>query len=169
MATAAQRQHVKALCDNFHAHAGQLLYPPQDHRQRQDATDWALSEHQLLTLLQNRATVMFDCSETAAWWFKCAGLWPFGSSPGFTGTWFDWLGKYAYTNAKQALVAAPVIFGRYPGHHMGVVYEPDPKHGDPLIDGHGRPGYDRRRLSDLTAEQSSMGHPGVTFLSIAHL
>lgn len=168
MATNAQRAHVKALCNDFAANAARLLYPPGDIRQRQDSEDWAMSETQLLTVIEHGGTAMLDCSETAAWWFRCAGLWPFGT-PGFTGTWFDWLGRYAYTNAKQALVAAPVIFGRNPGHHMGVVYEPDPKHGNPLIAGHGRPGFDIRTLSDLEAEQAEMGYPGVTFLSIAHV
>ena len=167
MATDAQRNHVKHLCNVFKAHANQLLYPPHDWRQRQDATDWALSEQQLVTLLAHGGQVMFDCSETESWWFKCVGLWPF-HNPGFTGTWLDWL-KVHYTNPKGAFLAAPVIFGAYPGHHMGVVYEPDPKHGDPLIAGHGRPGFDIAPLSQIAASQAAMGHPGVTFCSIAHL
>ena len=168
MATTAQRQHVKHLCDVFKAHAPQLLYPPHDWRQRQDATDWALSEQQLETLLAQHLSVMLDCSEAAAWWFKCTGLWPFHFA-GYTGTWVEWLAKYKYTNAKDAGLAAPVIFGGGTGHHMGVVYEPDSVHGDPLIAGHGRPGFDIVRLSALAAEQAAMGYPGYAFYSIAHL
>lgn len=168
MATIAQRQHVKHLCDLFEKHQAHLLYPPHDWRQRQDATDWAMSEHQLTTLLEHGSTVMFDCSEAASWWFKCAGLWPF-TNPGYTGTWFDWLGRHAYTDGKLAGLAAPVIFGHQPGHHMGVVYKPDPVKGNPLIAGHGRPGFDIRPLHDLAASQAASGHPGYTFLSIAGL
>lgn len=168
MATLAQRQHVKRLCDVFAAHAHLLLYPPGDVRQAQDSRDWHLSEHQLEVLLEHGDMIMLDCSESASWWFKCAGLWPF-SQAGFTGTWFDWLGRHAYTDAKLALLAAPVIFGRYPGHHMGVVVKPDPVKGNPLIAGHGRPGFDIRPLSELAASQAGSGHPGVTFLSIAGL
>lgn len=168
MATTAQRQHVKTLCDVFKAHAGHLLYPPGDVRQRQDATDWALSEHQLELVLASGGTVMFDCSETVAWWFKCAGLWPF-SYPGYTGTWLNWLGRHKYTDARHALLAAPVVFGGGTGHHMGVVYKPDPFHGNPLIAGHGRPGFDIVPLEQLAASQAAEGHPGVTFLSIGAL
>jgi len=168
MATVAQRQHVKHLCDVFQAHARLLLYPPHDWRTRQDATDWHLNETQLTTLLEHGQSVSFDCSETVSWMFKCVGLWPFGYA-GFTGTWMDWLGKHAYTDPRQAELAVPVIFGRYPGHHMGVVYRPDPVKGNPLVAGHGRPGFDIRRLTDLAAEQAASGHPGVTFLSIAGL
>lgn len=168
MATTAQRQHVKHLCDVFNAHKAQLLYPPHDWRQRQDSTDWALSEQQLEAVLAKHLSVMLDCSETASWWYKCVGLWPF-HLPGYTGTWLEWLANYKYTNAKDAGLAAPVIFGPGTGHHMGVVYEPDVKHGDPLIAGHGRPGFDIVRLSVLADEQRAMGYPGYTFLSIAHL
>lgn len=168
MATNAQRQHVKHLCDVFNAHARQLLYPPGDVRRRQDAIDWALSEQKLETILDHEGSIELDCSATASWWFKCVGLWPF-DNPGYTGTWVEWLAKYKYTNAKDAGLAAPVVFGEGTGHHMGVVWRPDAKTGDPLIAGHGRPGFDIRKLSDLAAEQKAMGHPGVTFLSIAHL
>jgi hypothetical protein len=168
MASTAQRQHVKKLCDLFHAHAGQLLYPPDDNRQALDGFDWNLTEAELTTKLQTGKQIEFDCSETTAWWYKCAGLWPF-TNPGYTGTWVDWLGKYRYTNARAAGLAAPVIFGPGTGHHMGVVWKPDPKGGNPLIAGHGRPGFDIRTLNDLAAEQSAMGHPGVAFYSIAHL
>lgn len=168
MATTAQRLHVHALCDVFKAHAGHLLYPPHDWRQRQDALDWSLSEHQLTTLLGNESSVMFDCSETASWMFKCVGLWPFGY-PGYTGTWLQWLGKGRYTDGRLAGLAAPVIFGGGTGHHMGVVYKPDPVKGNPLIAGHGRPEFDIQPLNVLADEQAASGHSGVTFLSIAAL
>lgn len=166
--TTAQRQHVKHLCDLFHAHAGDLLYPPGDVRTRQDSYDWSLSEHQLEVLLDHGASVMLDCSETASWMYKCVGVWPFGN-PGYTGTWLDWLGKHRYEDAKLAGLAAPVIFGGGTGHHMGVVYKTDPVKGNPLIAGHGRPGFDIRPLSELAASQAASGHPGVTFLSVAGL
>lgn len=168
MATIAQRQHVKHLSDVFNAHKSQLLYPPGDVRTALEWHDWHLSEQQLELVLQHRGSVMLDCSDTASFWFKCAGLWPF-ANPGYTGTWIEWLGRYAYTNAKQALLAAPVVFGPGTGHHMGVVHDPDPKHGDPMIAGHGRPGFDIVPLSALVAEQTRMGYPGYRFLSIAHL
>ena len=162
MATVAQRQHVKSLCDTFKAHAGDLIYPPGDVRTRLENYDWHLSEHQLTTLLEHRASVMLDCSDTASWMFKCAGLWPF-SYAGYTGTWIEWLGKHAYTDAKQAELAVPVIFGPGTGHHMGVVYRPDPVKGNPLIAGHGRPGFDIAPLSAVAEFQP----PGIRFLSIA--
>jgi hypothetical protein len=164
MATTAQRQHVKTLCDVFKAHAAHLLYPPGDVRTAEEWHDWHLSETQLEAVLTHGGSVMLDCSDTASFWFKCAGLWPF-ASPGYTGTWFDWLGRHAYTDAREALLAAPVIFGPRPGHHMGVVYRPDPVHGNPLIAGHGRPGFDIAPLSQVAAGQP----PGITFLSIAAL
>ena len=164
MATVAQRQHVKHLCDVFKAHAGDLLYPPHDWRTRQDATDWHLNEGQLVSLLEHGQTISFDCSETVSWMFKCVGLWPFGYA-GYTGTWIDWLGKHAYTDARQAETAVPVIFGEGTGHHMGVVYRPDPVKGNPLIAGHGRPGFDIAPLSQVAAFQPA----GIRFLSIAGL
>ena len=164
MATVAQRQHVKHLCDVFKAHAGDLLYPPGDVRTALEWHDWHLSETQLELVLTHGGTVMLDCSDTASWMFRCAGLWPF-QSPGYTGTWLEWLGKTAYTNAKQAELAAPVIFGPGTGHHMGVVYRPDPVKGNPLIAGHGRPGFDIAPLSQVAAFQPA----GIRFLSIAGL
>ena len=81
----------------------------------------------------------------------------------YTGTWIEWLGKHAYTDPRQAELAVPVIFGPGTGHHMGVVYRPDPVKGNPLIAGHGRPGFDIAPLSQVAAFQP----PGIRFLSIA--
>jgi len=167
VATEAQRAHINALTAELYRYRSGLLYPPEDVRQPQDSRDFSLTEHQAMTLLAGGGTIMFDCSETFAWVLKCAGIWPL-SYPGYTGTDLD-VCKPHYTNAREALVGAGVVFGPGTGHHVGWVHVPDPKHGNPEIAGHGRPGFDIRTLSDLAAEQAGMGYPGVTFVSIAHL
>lgn len=164
MATTAQRQHVAHTIDWLLAHAAQLLYPPLDHRTGQDAYDWTLSEGQAEKLLAHPAgRLMFDCSELGAWVLRCAGLWPW-SDPGYTGSTLDRLPSH-YTDPKIALVGAVVIFGPGTGDHECLVYKPDPVNGNPLVAGHGRPGFDIGRLSAVAA-----GHrPPVRFCSIAHL
>lgn len=166
MATPAQRQHVLHVLDYFHAHAGHLLYPPEDIRQPLDNECWAWSEQTLDHVMNGGGYWQGDCSEHATFVWKCAGLWRW-RSPGYTGSILELLPTY--TNAKAAGVGAGVVFGGGTGHHIAVVHTPDPRHGNPLLDSHGRPGYDRVRLSDLAAEQASMGHPGVRFCSIQHL
>lgn len=171
MATHAQREHARALMDQFHAHAGQCLYPPQDQRNGQETYDWTLSEAQLTTLLLNGHTVEFDCSDSSSWIFKAIGCWPISRGPGYTGTWLD-LGLSRYSSGKTAGIAAPVIFGidREPtGHHMGLVHTPDPKDGNPLISEHGRAGWALTKLRDIVARQTGEGYPGYTFLNVSRV
>jgi hypothetical protein len=162
VATTAQRNHLHALAYALEPHASQLDYPPQDVRQREDATDWALTEQQAEHVLTGGGRMMFDCSEFTAWLLKCAGLWKW-ASPGYTGSHLDTLPNY--TNGKDALIGALVVFGEGTGHHEAMVMRPDPKTGNPLCVSHGRPGLDFLTVSQIAAYQP----PGVRFLSIAHL
>lgn len=164
MATEAQRQHVVAVLDFLHAHAAQLDYPPRDVRQRQDAQDWQLTEQQAHTLLTHGGRLMFDCSELAAWVWKCAGLWRW-TQPGWTGSDLALAAFPHYTDGRDALPGAGVVFGNPPGHHMAIVHTADPTHGNPLCGSHGRPGFDLATVSQIAATQPA----GLTYLSIAHL
>lgn len=167
MATAAQRQHVAAVIHELYANRAHLLYPVGDVRTSFDAFCWRLTEHETFERLAAGKVVQDDCSQKMAWTWRCAGLWHW-SDPGYTGTDLTRLPVH-YTNAREAGIGAGVIFGGGTGHHGALVLEPDPTNGNPLLGSHGRAGYDLVRLRDLQAEQTGMGHPGVTFLSIAHL
>ncbi len=156
--------------DELHAHAGQILYPPQDQRNGVEAWDWTLTEQYVHTLLLNGHTLTFDCSDSSSWIYQKCGIW-WLYRPGYTG---DWLarGLGRYTDGKIALAAAPVIFGidtKPDGHHMGLVHTPDPKNGNPLISEHGAPGWAFTRLHDIVARQTAEGYPGYTFLNVSRL
>ena|SRR5579862_737047 len=171
MATTAQRQHAVAVMDTLHAHASLCLYPPHDQRTQVEQADWYLSEAKLETLVMQGHTIEFDCSDSSSWIYKVCGLWPVSRGQGYTGTWLD-LGLSRYTDGRQALKAAPVIFGidREPtGHHMGLVHTPDPKNGNPLVSEHGSPGWAFTRLHDIVARQTGEGYPGYTFLNVSRL
>ena len=165
--TPAQREHAKHLCDLLYGHRGQLAYPPGDRRSGWDSYDWGLSEAQLTTLLMHGHGVQWDCSEMASWVYKCVGAWPAVRGPGYTGTWLQ-LGLQRYHDGKGAGLAAPVVFGidLVPtGEHMGLVYAPDFKHGDPLIAQHGRPGFDLLPLSQTAAAFRG----SYTFLNVSRM
>jgi hypothetical protein len=166
MATPAQRQHVLHVLDYFHAHAGQLLYPPGDIRTAYDNECWHWSEQTLHHVLDGGGKWEGDCSEFCPTALKYAGLWKW-STPGATATHVDLLP--VYTNPKAAGIGALVVFGPGGGHHEAIVHTPDARNGNPLLASHGRPGFDLVRLRDLEREQTQNGHPGVRFLSIAHL
>lgn len=163
MATAAQRQHVAHVLALLAAHASQLDYPPGDNRDSRDAHDWHLSEQQATHVLQNGGRMQLDCSEVGSWVLKCGGLWRW-REPGWTGSHLLLLTQH-YTNPKIALTGALVVFGPGTGDHECVVQSPDPLHGDPVVAGHGRPGFDVERLSVVRARHRAP----VRFLSIAHL
>jgi hypothetical protein len=169
--TPAQRNHAKELMDLFKAHAAQMLYPPHDQRNGQEAYDWTLAESQATTLLMQRHLLEFDCSDSSSWIYKAIGCWPLSRGPGYTGTWLG-LGLSHYLDGKIARVAAPVIFGtktKPDGHHMGLVHTPDPKDGNPLISEHGSPGWRFTKLQDIIARQTAEGYPGYTFLNVSRL
>ena len=165
--TAAQRQHALALMQMLKRYAGLFGYPPGDRRQQLDAYDWGLSEARLETLFMQGHRAELDCSATASWIYACAGAWPRSRGPGYTGTWLA-LGLKRYTDGRAAGLAAPVVFGldREPtGEHMGLVWQPDPHGGDPLVGQHGRPGFDVLSLSETAA-----GFRGsYTFLNVSRL
>lgn len=163
MATAAQRVHVVAALDFLHAHAAQLDYPLHDNRDNRDAHDWHLSEGQLDAVLRAGGRVQMDCSEVGSWVLKAAGLWRW-SEPGWTGSHLQLLTQH-YTDPRIALPGALVVFGPGGGDHEGIVHTPSIIAGNPLIAGHGRPGFDLEPLHTVAARH----RPPVTFLSIAHL
>jgi hypothetical protein len=166
VATTAQRAHVVHVLDYFHAHAGQLLYPPGDRRLALDNECWHWSEQTLHHVLDGGGKWEGDCSEFVPYVLKCAGLWHW-SQPGATASHLQLLP--VYTDAREAYAGAPVIFGPGGGHHEAIVHTPDHEHGNPLLSSHGRPGFDAVHLRDLQAEQTRSGHPGVRLLSIEHL
>jgi len=166
VATTAQRKHVLSVLDFFHAHASHLLYPPHDVRTAFDNECWHWSEATTELQLEHGRYWQGDCSEFASYVLKCAGLWKW-TTPGATSSHLQLLP--VYTNAKDALTGALVVFGPGGGHHEAVVHTPDARYGNPLLSSHGRPGFDAVKLRDLEAEQTHMGYPGVRFLSIAHL
>lgn len=167
MATTAQRRHVAEVIRMLHTHRALLDYPPDDQRTNRDNFSWHLTESQALHAFEHGDRLQMDCSETGSWELKCAGLWHWWA-PGYTGSHLATL-RPIYTDARLALTGAVVVFGGGTGHHEALVLEPDAKHGNPLLGSHGRPGYDLVRLHDLAREQAGLGHPGVRFLSIAHL
>lgn len=162
MATTAQRNHLRALAYALEPHARQLDYPPGDQRDNRDGQWWAMTEQTAEHVLQGGGRLQMDCSEFCAWLLKCAGLWRW-ARPGYTGSHLDTLPHY--TNGKDALTGALVVFGGGTGHHEAMVMKPDPAKGDPLCVSHGGPGLDFLTVSQIAAFQP----PGVTYLSIAHL
>ncbi len=163
MATNAQRAHVVHVLDNLKAHAAQLDYPPGDQRDNRDAAFWHMTEQTAAHVISDGGRLSFDCSELGAWVLKCAGLWHW-TQPGYTGSHLQLLTQH-YTDAKEARPGALVIFGPGTGDHECVVHTADPAKGNPLLAGHGRPGFDVERLAVVAPRH----RPPVTFLSIAHL
>jgi hypothetical protein len=166
VATTAQRNHMRQVMDYLYAHRAQMDYPPGDQRSSRDAVSWRLTEQQAEHVLAGGGRMQLDCSEFCPWVLKSAGCWHW-SSPGYTGSHLQLLP--VYENPKYAGIGALVIFGGGTGHHEAIVYRPDPKGGNPLLQSHGRPGMDRVLLKDMQAAQTRSGHPGVRLLSIAHL
>lgn len=165
MATHAQREHVLAVLDFFRAHASQLLYPPGDQRTARDAQSWGWSEQTAEHVLAAGGFWQGDCSEFASYVLKCAGLWKW-NDPGWTGSHVKLLP--VYTDASAAGIGALVVFGEGDGVHECVVHTPS-RAGNPLLSSHGSPGLGLVRLRDEAAYFERAGHPGVRFLSIAHL
>lgn len=170
MATAAQRQHVRAVIDYLAAHASQLDYPPGDQRTNRDATSWALTEQQATHIVNDGGRLQYDCSEMDAWILKCAGLWKW-AAPGYTGSHLATLPHYH--DGKIALPGALAVLGcatEPTGHHEVIVHTADPKHGNPVVGSHGHAGYWLGPLSEQVAIQASIGYHGdPVFCSIAHL
>lgn len=171
--TTAQREHARMLMDQFMAHAGQMLYPPQDQRNGVEAWDWALSEAHLHTLLLQGHYLTFDCSDSSSWIYTSVAphAWPRSRGPGYTGTWLD-LGLSRYSDGKIAGLAAPCIYGietKPTGHHMALVHTPDPKNGNPLMSEHGSGGWAFTKHLDIVARQTRESYPGSTFLNVSRL
>jgi hypothetical protein len=163
MATTAQRDHLHALAYSLEPYRAQLDYPPGDQRTNRDNQTWAMSEQTALHVLHAGGRLQWDCSEFCSWLLKCAGLWKW-DAPGYTGSHLDTIWPH-YTDGRQALVGALVVFGPGAGHHEAMVMTPDPKHGDPLCVSHGQPGLQFATVSQLAAVQP----PGITYLSIQDL
>ena len=164
MATHAQRHHIVEWLDFCHAHSSALLYPPGDQRTNRDGVSWHLTEQHFEHVILHGGKVQLDCSEFGSDALKMGGLWRL-PEPGWTGSHLDLLPRY--TNGKQARPGALVVFGLKTsptGLHEAVVYEADPKGGDPVVASHGRPGFDKLRVSEFGGELA--GH---VYLSIAHL
>lgn len=166
MATATQRRHIYELIGFLRRYAGQLDYPPGDQRTGRDAVSWHLTEQQAEHVLAAGGRLQLDCSELWSWLLRAVGCWHW-PTPGYTGSHLATLP--VYLDPKLAGIGAGVVFGPGTGHHEAAVYQPDPKHGNPLLCSHGRPGLDIISLRDEEARQTDAGHPGVRLLSIANL
>lgn len=164
--TTSQRTHAVAVMDFMRHHAAHLLYPPGDQRTWRDNTSWQMSEQTMEHVLAAGGYWQGDCSEFGSYILKCCGAWHW-SSPGYTGSHLQLLP--VYEDARGAYPGALVVFGPGTGHHEAIVHTADHKQGNPLLASHGRPGFDLLRLHDLAASQAAAGHPGVRFLSVAHL
>lgn len=165
MATNAQRHHVVGFLDYCHAHAGSLLYPPGDQRTSRDSVSWHLTEQHFEHVVNGGGKWQGDCSEFGSYALKCAGLWHW-SEPGYTGSHLQLLPRY--TDGKKARPGALVVFGLKhdpTGVHEAVVYEADKSGGDPIVASHGRPGFDKLRVSDFSGPEFA-GH---VYLSVTHL
>ena len=177
--TGPQRLHARAIMDELYRLRGRFGYPPGDQRDNRDGWSWHLSETEMLRALEgldHGELPQLDCSETWSWVLRCCGVWHW-SAPGWTGSHLATI-RPVYFDARQAGIAAGVVFGGYPhptledpatGHHEAMVHTPDPVNGNPLLYSHGHAGGDLARLHDMAAEQAASGHPGVRFLSVAHL
>ena len=166
MATHAQREHIVRFLDFCHAHPSGLLYPTHDVRTSFDAASWNMTEQHFEHILQAGGKWQGDCSEFGAYALKVAGLWKWGQ-PGYTGSHLQLLPDH-YADGKRARPGALVVFGlahNPVGVHEAVVYEADPKGGNPVVASHGRAGFDKLRVSDFSGPEFA-GH---TYLSIAHL
>jgi hypothetical protein len=167
VATHAQREHLLALMDYCYLHRAQWDYPPHDHRGSADAVTFRMSEQTLHHVLSSHGRVSADCSE----WVTELLRWVGCNDPnglgyryaGYTGSMLSHLPTY--TNAKHAQVGALVVYGPGTGDHVSMVHTPDPKGGNPLLQGHGRPGMDRRHLAD----ERLLHRSPVRLCSIAHL
>lgn len=166
--TSGQRAHGVHLLDQLYVLRTGLLYPPHDVRTSLDVESWDLTEAELLARLKHGGKVQFDCSEFCPWVLKCVRAWPW-SQPGATSSHVENPLLTEYTDGRDAFPLALVVFGEGGGHHEAIVHTPDHVHGDPLIDSHGLPGLERIRVSEEAARQAAMGHPGVRYLSVAHL
>jgi len=165
--THAQREHALAVMDYLYAHRSVFDYPPGDQRDNRDGFTWHLTESRLHAFVAGGGRPQLDCSEAGSFVLKCAGAWHW-SSAGYTGSHLETIHPH-YTDARAAGVAALVVFGPGTGHHEAVVHTPDATHGDPLLWSHGHSGCDLIKLSVLAESQARSGHPGVRFLSVAHL
>ena len=166
MATHAQRRHVAHFLDFCAAHPSGLLYPAGDQRTNRDGISWHLTEKHFDRLLTGGGKWQGDCSEFGSYALKLAGLWPW-PDPGYTGSHLRLLTDH-YTDGKRARTGALVVFGLDhdpTGVHEAVVWEPDQAGGDPVVASHGRPGFDKLRVSQFSGPEFA-GH---VYLSIQHL
>ncbi len=164
MATKAQRQHGYRIMKMLLAHEPQIHYPWHDIRTDADAHTWQLSEQGLTLLLERGGGIQFDCSQSTSQIWRYMGLHLPYQGPGYTGSMLATMRHY--TNPKIAQIGAACVYGPGTGHHVSLVYKPDPKGGNPLMFSHGREaGPVLIRLEDQKRQQPAPA----TFLSIAHL
>jgi hypothetical protein len=161
MATAAQRHQALLLMEHLYAERGRVHYPLHD--VRRELVGHISSVSEILHLIARPGGWSVDCSQMAEAIHRAIGLHlPFRD--GFTGSYLAHLPRYS--DARHALIAAPVVFGPGTGHHMALVFRPDPHHGNPLLFSHGQEA--DPRLITLADEQRYQPHPA-TFCSIAKL
>ncbi len=159
--TAAQRVELKALMDYCLAHRGAIHYPPNDIRSERVGSIKSWTD--IHARIMRPGGWEIDCSQMDEALLRAVGAkLPFRD--GFTGSFLDHLPHY--TDGRAAYVGAVVVFGPGSGHHMAMVYERDPKHGNPLLFSHGQES--DPRLIRLATEQAFQPHPA-TFCSVAKL
>lgn len=169
MATKNQRAHLHGLMAFLLAHEPQCNYPRHDVRGPLDAATFALTEAEMRERIRIGGHLMFDCSQSTAQllvWVGCKGAWlretySNGVPKVYTGTMLGHLPHY--TQPKNAMVGALVVYGPATGDHVSMVMEPGP---DPILWSHG---YDGGPVLIRLSAQRAMHRPPVTFLSIAGL
>ena len=161
MSTLAQRRHMQDLMRFLIAHEGNVHYA-----MRRPMETILLTEAQMRKrVLAGKPGITMDCSESVTCICKWAGLAdPNGhryNRTGYTGSLLDHLPHY--TNPREALAGAMVVFGPSTGDHVCMVLE---KGADPLLFSHGQ---ERGPLAiRLSAERRAHRKP-VTFLDITKL
>ena len=164
MATQAQRQHGLHYMKFLLAHEKQVHYPWNDVRTHADDFTFHLTEQAVVRLLEHGGSIQFDCSQSTYQIWRAMGLHIPYKGPGYTGSMLATMRHYE--NPKVAQIGAACVYGPGTGHHVSLVYEPDPKHGDPLMFSHGR---EAGPVLVRWSEQRKQQPAGTTFLSIAHL
>lgn len=160
---AETRSEIGDLLDWCCDRRDRIHYPPGDRRVLNVTAELIPDLVAFKTLIVRPGGVTFDCSQ-----FVYAILLAVGLKPprpwGYTGTL---LADFPhYSDPRDALVGAVVVYGPGTGRHTTITRHADPTHGNPVQCSQGQES-DPRMIS-LLSEAAGQPAP-VTMLSIAHL
>lgn len=166
MTAQAHRTHLFALMKYLVDHEPKVHY---EMLRPMETVHW--TEATLKTNILKPAGIKMDCSETVTALCHWAGL----RNPNNGRKTYDGYGNtdtlYAYLphyhDPRKARVGALALWGTYPDtHHVAMVYEPDPKHGNPLLMSHGQ---ERGPILVRLLDEDAWQNRPRTMLSIARL